>query len=202
MFGNVRLGARGWGARDWVKQGFAELRVLNWGAGVTLSTPMARTKGSSPILPSSIADLLRDLAAVQRTKQSKWGYERAAEAIAALPAPIESFLLTDGTLRKIPQVGPSSTRVILEVLQTGGSPTVEQAIAESGKARTSRRAAASRHTSSVAPKCWRRCDNKRLRGRRSTTIAATCRCTRPGATAVSPSRDHRDGMARGYEYSA
>ena len=80
-----------------------------------------------------IAGLLRDLAAVQRTKQSKWGYERAAEAVAGLPTPIESHLQPDGTLRKIAQVGPSSTRVILEVLQTGGSTIVQQAIAESGK---------------------------------------------------------------------
>ena len=81
-----------------------------------------------------IAALLRDLAAVQKSKHSKWGYERAAEAVAGLPTPIESFLQSDGTLRKIAHVGPSSTRVILEVLQTGASATVERAIAESGKA--------------------------------------------------------------------
>ncbi len=37
-------------------------------------------------------------------------------------------------LRKIPNIGPSSTRIILEVLQTGSSPTIERAIAESGQA--------------------------------------------------------------------
>jgi histidinol phosphatase-like PHP family hydrolase len=78
-----------------------------------------------------IAGLLRDLAAVQRSRQSRLGYPRAAEAIAGLPAPIESFLQPDGTLRKIAQVGPSSTRVILEVLRTAHSATVERAIAES-----------------------------------------------------------------------
>jgi hypothetical protein len=78
-----------------------------------------------------IAGLLRDLAAVQRSRQSRLGYARAAEAIAGLPAPIESFLQPDGTLRKIAQVGPSSTRVILEVLRTAHSATVERAIAES-----------------------------------------------------------------------
>jgi histidinol phosphatase-like PHP family hydrolase len=81
-----------------------------------------------------VAGLLRDLAAAQRTPQSKWGYSRAAEAIAALTAPIESYLQPDGTLRKIAQVGPSSTRVILEVLKTGTSAIVEQAIAERGTA--------------------------------------------------------------------
>jgi histidinol phosphatase-like PHP family hydrolase len=82
---------------------------------------------------STIAGLLRDLAAVQTSTQRKWAYARAADAIAGLDAPIESFLLPDGTLRKITHVGPSSTRVIVEVLQTGGSPTVERALAESGK---------------------------------------------------------------------
>lgn len=83
---------------------------------------------------SKIAGLLRTLASVQTSKQSKWGYARAAETIESLPEPIESFLQDDGTLRKIPQVGPSSTRVILEVLRTGTSETVAKAIAESGKA--------------------------------------------------------------------
>src|SRR5947207_7615342 len=80
-----------------------------------------------------IAALLRDFAAVQKSKQSMWGYKRAARAILALEEPLESLLQPDGTLRKIPNVGPSSTRVILEVLQTGSSPTVERAVAESGK---------------------------------------------------------------------
>jgi histidinol phosphatase-like PHP family hydrolase len=80
-----------------------------------------------------IAALLRDFAAIQKSKQSMWGYKRAAHAILTLEEPIESFLQPDGTLRKIPNIGPSSTRVILEVLQTGSSPTIEKAIAESGQ---------------------------------------------------------------------
>ena len=63
-----------------------------------------------------------------------WGYKRAAAAVLALEEPIESRLQPDGTLRKIPNVGPASTRIILEVLQTGTSPTIEQAIEESGQA--------------------------------------------------------------------
>src|ERR1700716_2956225 len=80
-----------------------------------------------------IAALLRDFAAIQKSKQSMWGYKRAASAILALEEPIESLLRPDGTLRRIPNIGPSSTRVILEVLRTGTSPTVERAIAESGQ---------------------------------------------------------------------
>src|SRR5438477_550562 len=82
-----------------------------------------------------IAALLRDFAAVQKSKQSMWGYKRAARAILALDEPIESFLQPDGTLRKIPNIGPSSTRVILEVLQTGSSSIVDRAISESGRQR-------------------------------------------------------------------
>lgn len=81
-----------------------------------------------------IAALLRDLAAVQTSQHSRWGYKRAAAAIRNLDAPIESFLQPDGTLRKIPHVGPSSTRVIMEVLNTGHSELVERQIAASGRA--------------------------------------------------------------------
>lgn len=80
-----------------------------------------------------IAALLRDLAAVQKSKQSEWGYKRAAAAVLGLDEPIESFLLPDGTLKKIPHVGPKSAAVILEVLQSGASPTVERKVSESGK---------------------------------------------------------------------
>jgi len=81
-----------------------------------------------------IASLLRDLASVQQSTQSKWGYKRAASAILNLDRPIEQYLLPDGTLRKIPNIGPSSTRVILEVLLTGRSATVDAAFADSPRA--------------------------------------------------------------------
>ena len=80
---------------------------------------------------SLIAGLLRDLATVQTSPQSKWGYKRAAAAVRELDEPIETRLLSDGTLRKIAHVGPASTRVILEVLDTGASKVVEEAVATS-----------------------------------------------------------------------
>jgi histidinol phosphatase-like PHP family hydrolase len=81
-----------------------------------------------------IAGVLRDLAAVQASPQRRWGYRRAAAAIQDLDEPIERLLQPDGTLRKIPNIGPSSSRIILEILTTGTSPTVEAVIASSGKA--------------------------------------------------------------------
>jgi hypothetical protein len=77
---------------------------------------------------------LRDLAAIQQSPQSRLGYKRAAAAIHNLEAPIESYVDADGTLRRIPHIGPSSTRVILEVLRTGRSEIVERAIQKSGRA--------------------------------------------------------------------
>jgi histidinol phosphatase-like PHP family hydrolase len=84
---------------------------------------------------AKVSALLRDLAEVQKSQQSKWGYKRAAAAVLSLDEPLESLIEPDGTLRKIPNVGPSSTRVILEVLRTGHSETVERAVAESPRSR-------------------------------------------------------------------
>ncbi|MEP6491828.1 MAG: DNA polymerase/3'-5' exonuclease PolX [bacterium] len=81
-----------------------------------------------------IGALLRDLADVQTSKQSGLGYKRAAHMVLGLDRPIESCVRANGTLEKIPNVGPKSELVILEVLRTGGSPTVERAVNESGKA--------------------------------------------------------------------
>lgn len=82
-----------------------------------------------------VGALLRDLAAVQSSAQRRWGYKRAASAILALGEPLEHFVQRDGTLRKIPGIGPSSTRVILEYLRTGRSESVERAVAASSRAR-------------------------------------------------------------------
>jgi histidinol phosphatase-like PHP family hydrolase len=77
---------------------------------------------------SVVAGWLRDLAFVQTSTQSRWGYKRAAAAVLSLDVPIDTLLKQDGTLEKIPQVGPASTRVILEVLNSGTSAIVEQAV--------------------------------------------------------------------------
>src|SRR5262245_17837316 len=84
-------------------------------------------------LNGKIAALLRDFAAIQTSRQKTWAYRRAAAAIDGLDEPIESLLQPDGTLRRIPSIGPSSSRIILEILTTGTSPTIETAIGQSGK---------------------------------------------------------------------
>jgi histidinol phosphatase-like PHP family hydrolase len=81
-----------------------------------------------------VAGLLSDLAFIQDSKQRQFGYKQAASAIRWLDEPVETLRLPDSSLRRVPRIGPASTRVILEVLATGGSPTVEDAVALSPRA--------------------------------------------------------------------
>src|SRR5215204_4509732 len=80
----------------------------------------------------AVSAALRDFAAVQRSIQSRWGYKRAAAAVRRLERPLPD-LLDAGVLPRIHGIGPASTRIILEVLEHGFSPTVERAIAASGQ---------------------------------------------------------------------
>jgi putative hydrolase len=78
--------------------------------------------------------LLRDLAFVQTSPQRTFGYKRAASAVLSLEQPLTELREPNGALAKIPGIGPASTRVILEVLESGESPTVERAVELSGRA--------------------------------------------------------------------
>lgn len=89
--------------------------------------------------PAEIADgnltaaaLLYDMAALQPTERSRFGYKRAARAITRLTVPVAD-LVEAGTLRDVPFVGPASERILTEFVKTGASPTVEAAIAKSGQ---------------------------------------------------------------------
>lgn len=90
-------------------------------------------------LNGKIAALLNDFAAIQSSKQKTWGYRRAAAAVLALDQPIEALLQADGTLRKIPNVGPSSSQIIVEILTTGTSATVASALGDNHHAATTDR---------------------------------------------------------------
>lgn len=152
---------------------------------------------------SVVAGWLRDLAFVQTSVQSRLGYKRAASAVMHLDVPIDQLRKDDGTLEKIPQVGPASTRVILEVLDTGVSAIVEQAVGASPQ----------------------RADIVRRRGLRTNFLsrAAALRAMRSAKPGVPALRDyladlqmHSDwsdgsqtlddivetGIARGYTHSA
>ena len=82
---------------------------------------------------SVVAGILGDLAAIQSSKQSRWGYKRAAYSVLSLSEDLLTLVNQDGSLQKIPFVGPRSEAVIREVLLNGFSPTLEEAIDQSGK---------------------------------------------------------------------
>jgi putative hydrolase len=93
-----------------------------------------------------VAGFLRDLSLAQSSQQKMWGYKRASSAIMRLERPLTELRDRSGALPKISGIGPASTRVIREVLDTGASPTVESAIDESGtRAEIERRRALRQH---------------------------------------------------------
>jgi putative hydrolase len=81
---------------------------------------------------ASVAAALQDLSAVQPSTHRERAFARAARAIFSLDRPLTDLRDTHGALPRIAAVGPSSLRVILEVLDTGRSETVERAIADRG----------------------------------------------------------------------
>jgi histidinol phosphatase-like PHP family hydrolase len=82
---------------------------------------------------ATAAALLQDLAAIQTSPQKRLAFRRAAAAVFELEDPVTTLVDRSGVLRKIPAVGPSSTRIIMEVLAGRDSPTVEAAIDASGQ---------------------------------------------------------------------
>jgi len=83
-------------------------------------------------LNMDVAGHLRDLALVHASEHARFAYKRAAQAVLALDVPLDAFVVAH-SLRDVPYIGPASERIILEVLATGRSATVERAIAGSGK---------------------------------------------------------------------
>jgi putative hydrolase len=79
------------------------------------------------------AGLLHDLALLQPTERSQFGYKRAAKAIVRLPVSVAD-LVAAGTLGDVPFVGPSTSRVVTELVRDGRSASVDAAVAKSGKA--------------------------------------------------------------------
>lgn len=84
-------------------------------------------------LNMEVAGQLYDLALIHSSPHGRIAYKRAAQAVLRLEAPLDVVAAT-GSLRDVPFIGPASERVILETLEHGTSPTVERAVAKSGKA--------------------------------------------------------------------
>jgi histidinol phosphatase-like PHP family hydrolase len=81
---------------------------------------------------ATVAAALQDLSAVQPSTHRERAFARAARAIFSLDRPLADLRDAHGALPRIAAVGPSSLRVILEVLDTGRSETVDRAIADRG----------------------------------------------------------------------
>ena len=80
-----------------------------------------------------VGSFLRDLAYAQPSQPKMFGYKRAAAAILSLDTPLTDLMQANGSLPKIPGIGPASTRIIREVIDTGASPIVEDAIDRCGR---------------------------------------------------------------------
>ena len=78
-------------------------------------------------LNMAAAGLLHDMAALQPNDRAQLGYKRAAKAVIGLPMMVDG-LVAAGTLREVPFIGPSSARVITELVESGRSATVEAAV--------------------------------------------------------------------------
>jgi histidinol phosphatase-like PHP family hydrolase len=102
------------------------------------------------------AGLLHDMAGLQGSERSSFGYKRAAKALAAGIDRSVVDLIEEGILRDVPFVGPSSERIVRELVKTGESASVAAAVAASSKRlevekrRRFRRAYLSRHAMRVA----------------------------------------------------
>ena len=82
---------------------------------------------------AQVAWALQDMAATQSVRQKKAAFERAADVMLFLEQPLTELWTPAGLSARLPGIGPSSARIIGEVLESGSSRTVEQAIAASGK---------------------------------------------------------------------
>ena len=100
----------------------------------SLASPVPPRVSVSPSLDlnARIAGLLGDLAAIQTIRPKTQAYRHAAAVVFSLPAQLDEIRAA-GPLPKIAGIGPSSLRVIEEVLATGASAKVETAIDVSGK---------------------------------------------------------------------
>src|SRR3954454_23676573 len=97
------------------------------------------------------AGLLHDMAILQSSERSAFGYKRAAKALAAGIDRSVVDLIEEGTLSDVPFVGVSSERVFAELVRTGVSASVDAKVeastqrGEVEKRRRFRRAYLSRH---------------------------------------------------------
>ena len=82
----------------------------------------------------TVAKALSDMASIQTVREKQRAFRQAALAIRGLETSLDTLADASGALPRIPHVGPSSLRIVQEVLTHGHSPTVQRALAGSGQA--------------------------------------------------------------------
>ena len=154
-------------------------------------------------LNATVAGLLRDLAAVQKSKQKQFAYKRAALAVSSLDRSIDAYLRSDGTLEKIQHIGPSSARVILEVLRTGESPTVANAIAQGGSTSKTDQSRMWRQHFLTRSRVLKALANSSLTGPSRDQYRGDLQMHSTWSDGSQSLEDIvKEGISRGYEYSA
>jgi histidinol phosphatase-like PHP family hydrolase len=152
---------------------------------------------------SLVAAFLRDLAATQKSKPSEWGYKRAAATVLDLPRPIESYVTAEGTLEKIPNIGPKSSAVILEILKNGTSSIVERAVEKTNTSTDIRRRRGLRQNFLSRAQVLAALENDELTG---PSLSDYCGDLQMHSTWSDGSQTFDEivetGLARGYSYSA
>jgi hypothetical protein len=107
-----------------------------------------------------------------------------------------------GALPRIAGIGPASAKIIREILDTGGSPTVERLVDESGRrSDIDRRRQLRQHFLSRA-EVRRVLSDPSCAGPPFRSTVATCRCTPNGATVTDGLEIADACRERGYHYAA
>ncbi len=129
-------------------------------ANVKRVTQSRRRPAAAAVPPRDLnviaAGLLQDMATIQTSERSRFGYKRAAKVLAAGLDRSIADLLEEGTLRDVPFLGAATERIVRELVTTGASATVDRAVAASPhrsdveKRRRFRRAYLSRHALRLA----------------------------------------------------
>jgi histidinol phosphatase-like PHP family hydrolase len=96
--------------------------------------------GAPTDINARVSGVLRAVAAAQTSKFKAQAFRRAAAAVMTLDRPLDRILDARGELPDLPNVGPASRAVILDVLRTGASGRMEREVAASRKASDIRRA--------------------------------------------------------------
>jgi putative hydrolase len=82
---------------------------------------------------ADVAGLLYDMAALHKGDRRAWAYKRAALTVLRLDMTVEDLAARD-RLRSVPNIGPSTERIVRDYLEHGRSLLVDRAVAEKRRA--------------------------------------------------------------------